>query len=569
MTDIGAQVPTAEAERPAGLRVFLNYRRGDSAGHAGRLYDSLTERFGDERVFMDVDKIAPGTDYIDEIDRAVGSCDVLLAVIGRDWLSAQDATGRRRLDDPNDFVRAEIEAALKRNVRLIPLLVQGAQMPDGEDLPGSLAKIARRNALELSDSRWNYDVDRLEQALRTVHEQLSAARSSAPAADKPEWQPTVRAPAPAAASTAGPTAAQSTAPTHQAAALPPTPRVRAGGLFRGPTGRRNVTLAGIGALVVVVALIVVVASGGSSPKPNAGARSAHKGAVLTSSKSGRPNPSGTGPCGRSNLNACFPSTVNGGSAAPPVLPTAKTGPGTQFVLSDGAPTINSSAKSALGAVTAVTGTYTATGKQELVTLAMLANGSAARVAFTNFEARESGQGCQSYLSGGLTAANGRPNGSWHIFSCPGSAGQGAAYFLDDGTIAAFTGLSPSDTLRFFTAWAGNGSGLGGSGGASTGASLPPNAAAFEGAIMNVFNRTTGTDSVNGVSPKVTSVDCPAGVTAQAGATFRCGLAGPGQLTGSVNVIVTSAQGAFTYTGQAQMVAGGTNASFPLSGKGTA
>src|SRR4051794_2677355 len=117
------------------LRVFLNYRRDDAAGHAGRLYDSLAERFGKERVFMDVDAIDPGADYGDVIDKAVGSCDVLIAVIGQDWLNATDGKGERRIDDPDDFVRLEIQAALGRDVRVLPLLVQGAVMPSADELP--------------------------------------------------------------------------------------------------------------------------------------------------------------------------------------------------------------------------------------------------------------------------------------------------------------------------------------------------------------------------------------------------------------------------------------------------
>ncbi len=135
------------------LRMFLSYRREDAAGHAGRLYDDLTQRFGAERVFMDVDAIAPGAAFAQVIESAVSSCDVLLAVIGTRWLTATDREGRSRLSDPQDWVRLEITAALDRDIPVIPLLVQGASMPDAEALPPLLAPLAGREALELSDVR--------------------------------------------------------------------------------------------------------------------------------------------------------------------------------------------------------------------------------------------------------------------------------------------------------------------------------------------------------------------------------------------------------------------------------
>ena len=100
----------------AGL--FISYRREDSAGHAGRLFDRLTQHFGKERVFMDVSDIEPGVDFVEAIDVAVGSCAVLVVVIGRNWLTCTDSAGRRRLDDANDFIRLETATALRRNWRL-------------------------------------------------------------------------------------------------------------------------------------------------------------------------------------------------------------------------------------------------------------------------------------------------------------------------------------------------------------------------------------------------------------------------------------------------------------------
>jgi hypothetical protein len=147
--------------------IFVNYRREDSAGHAGRLFDRLSQRFP-ERVFMDVDTIQPGIDFVESIEQAVGCCEVLIVMIGREWLHLEDAAGKRRLDNPNDFVRLEIAAALDRNIRIIPVLVEGTAMPRPDDLPPDLARLTRRNAIELSDVRWTFDVDRLILTIEAV-----------------------------------------------------------------------------------------------------------------------------------------------------------------------------------------------------------------------------------------------------------------------------------------------------------------------------------------------------------------------------------------------------------------
>jgi hypothetical protein len=148
--------------------IFISYRREDAPGHAGRLYDGLSRRFGEDQVFMDL-SMEPGVDFVEQIDEAVGSCRLLVAVIGPRWASLQDAHGRRRLDDPADFIRVEVETGLRRSeVRVVPVLVQGARMPGADELPASLADLARRNALDLSDSRWMYDVDRLASAVERV-----------------------------------------------------------------------------------------------------------------------------------------------------------------------------------------------------------------------------------------------------------------------------------------------------------------------------------------------------------------------------------------------------------------
>jgi hypothetical protein len=153
-----------------GRRIFISYRRGPTTIYAGRLHDSLCMRLGDEDVFMDVDAIEPGADFVDHIEREVGSCEILIALIGRDWIDARDDEGRRRLEDPDDWVRLELETGLNRDIRVIPVLVQGATMPRAHELPGDLAKLARRNALEIGDTRWRYDFDRLMEVVEKVLE---------------------------------------------------------------------------------------------------------------------------------------------------------------------------------------------------------------------------------------------------------------------------------------------------------------------------------------------------------------------------------------------------------------
>jgi predicted ATPase len=161
-------VPQETSHEPVGSgrpRIFINYRRDDAAADAGRLYDALSVRFGEGSVFMDIDAIPPGADFAEVINQAVGSCEVLIAVIGKRWLSLADAAGARRLDDQHDLVRMEILAALERKVRVVPVLVQGAPMPRADQLPTALARLAGRHAFEISYTRWQYDVERLIAAI--------------------------------------------------------------------------------------------------------------------------------------------------------------------------------------------------------------------------------------------------------------------------------------------------------------------------------------------------------------------------------------------------------------------
>lgn len=142
-------------------RIFLSYRRDDTAGFAGRLHDELSEYFGPKYIFRDIETIEPGADFVQVIEEAVRSCEALVVVIGREWLDCTDAHGRRRLDDPHDFVRLEIATALDEGIVVIPVLVEGAGMPATGRLPAPLTGLARRNALQLSDDRWDHDVARL------------------------------------------------------------------------------------------------------------------------------------------------------------------------------------------------------------------------------------------------------------------------------------------------------------------------------------------------------------------------------------------------------------------------
>jgi hypothetical protein len=143
--------------------IFISYRRGQTSAYAGRLYDRLTAEFGEPSVFMDLNAISPGADFVNRIQEAVGTADALLVVIGPDWA---DADGRARLSDPGDFVRREVLGAIERDTLVVPVLVQGAEMPSAETLPEPLQPLGRRHALALSDVAWGRDVDRLIATLR-------------------------------------------------------------------------------------------------------------------------------------------------------------------------------------------------------------------------------------------------------------------------------------------------------------------------------------------------------------------------------------------------------------------
>jgi hypothetical protein len=175
-------------------RIFISYRRQETAWPAGRLYDVLVEYFPAEQVFKDVDNIDPGDDFTERITAAVAYCDVLLVLIGPQWLTITDENGQRRLDDPGDWVRLEIETALNRKIRVIPILVDDAQMPRADELPPPLAPLTRRNAVEISPH--TFDTKRLIGTVRKTLAELkvsdsatgSTSPTSAPTADRSSQQ---------------------------------------------------------------------------------------------------------------------------------------------------------------------------------------------------------------------------------------------------------------------------------------------------------------------------------------------------------------------------------------------
>ena len=144
--------------------IFISYRRDDSAGFTRAIYEHLAQRFSRDRIFMDVDGIEPGLPFDQVINRAVGRCECLLAMIGKDWMQ-RTAGGTLRIENPKDFVRTEIAAALSRNIRVIPVLLDGTVMPAPDVLPEPLRPLAMRNAIEISNTRFASDVDRLADAV--------------------------------------------------------------------------------------------------------------------------------------------------------------------------------------------------------------------------------------------------------------------------------------------------------------------------------------------------------------------------------------------------------------------
>ena len=244
-----------------GPKVFITYRREETSPHAGRLYDAMVARYGEDNVFMDVD-MAPGIDFVERITDAVAACEVLIVVMGPRWATVENEKGTARIADPEDFVRLELETALRRpDVTPIPVLVSGAQMPNREDLPSEVQAITRRNAVELSDQRWRSDVGRLISTLdELIAEPPLISRAAAPDRGVASEE---AAPADTARAAGGPPAtAAATSSVETEPAAPPG------------SGRRRLrwALLGVTAIVAVVVAVVVVAGGGdgsSDPSPSA------------------------------------------------------------------------------------------------------------------------------------------------------------------------------------------------------------------------------------------------------------------------------------------------------------
>jgi hypothetical protein len=147
-------------------KIFINYRRADSIAVAGRLRDRLAEIFGRDKIFMDVEDIPIGCDFVDDLEKQVAACDAMLSIVGPNWLSAKDAAGQPRLGNPGDYVTIEVKTALARKIPVIPVLVDGTAMPTAEQLPDSLKLFARRNAFLLRNTNFGGDAGALVKKMR-------------------------------------------------------------------------------------------------------------------------------------------------------------------------------------------------------------------------------------------------------------------------------------------------------------------------------------------------------------------------------------------------------------------
>jgi hypothetical protein len=151
---------TSPAKNPR-KNIFINYRVHDTAGETGRLVDKLKQYFNADQIFMDIDKIEPGVDFTKAISNSLESCDIMLAVIGPRWLGINQETNSSRIKDPNDWVKTEISTALERDIRVVPVLVDGGQLPASEELPEDLQPLLLRQTYEISNKRWDYDTEQL------------------------------------------------------------------------------------------------------------------------------------------------------------------------------------------------------------------------------------------------------------------------------------------------------------------------------------------------------------------------------------------------------------------------
>ena len=139
-------------------RIFINYRRSDTQGYAGRLADSLGAYFGENRVFRDIEDIEGGSEYAKDIEKQVSGADAVIVLIGSEWLSTSDVDGKRRIDNPEDWVAQEIIMAMNHGIRIFPVLIEGTVLPRQEELPEPLAPLLNYNAVTISDRKWDADV---------------------------------------------------------------------------------------------------------------------------------------------------------------------------------------------------------------------------------------------------------------------------------------------------------------------------------------------------------------------------------------------------------------------------
>jgi len=168
--------------------VFLNYRREDSSGSSGRIFDQLSQKLKGVKIFMDVNALEPGVDFGHALNDQLAGCDYFIAVVGPNWIGARSADGRRRLDDPKDYVRLEIEAALERGIRVVPVLVDGAQMPQPDELPQTLRPFCMRNAVVVAHHKFAGDVADLAGAImRNLGLEAQTSRADGPRHSAPSW----------------------------------------------------------------------------------------------------------------------------------------------------------------------------------------------------------------------------------------------------------------------------------------------------------------------------------------------------------------------------------------------
>ena len=159
----------------APAKIFLSYRHSDAGGDTGRLSDRLVREFGADNIFLNCNSIPLGTNFVERLTKEVHTCDALLAVIGPDWLDVRDEEGKRRLDNPQDFVRIEISAALQRNIAVIPVLLNGTKIPTADRLPPEMQELTLRKALDLRLGSFHSDVDRLIAGLTRPRSYLAPA----------------------------------------------------------------------------------------------------------------------------------------------------------------------------------------------------------------------------------------------------------------------------------------------------------------------------------------------------------------------------------------------------------